>query len=102
MKRFRKTALFVFLALPASCVGTEYTEAGARVQAIQVGQTNNCTYLGPVSAFGAVIEGGLETALIRARNDVAAYGGNRIALISATTDSGSYAHGRVQAEAYKC
>lgn len=83
-------------------MGPEYTEEGIQVQTIQVGQTNGCAYLGPVSGFGAVIDGGLSAALISVKNETAARGGNRLAVISSSTDPGPYAHGRVQGEAYRC
>ena len=73
-----------------------------KVRTASVDQVNLCKYLGPVSTFGANLEGGMSAAMKKARNNTANLGGTHMVIISSSTTYNGYTHGRVEAEAYQC
>lgn len=65
-------------------------------------QVASCRFLGPVSAFGSYLEGGMSAAMSKARQQVVQRGGTHMVIVSATNTYNGYTHGQVEAEAYGC
>ena len=102
-RRSTLIAVLTMLVLSA-CVQVD-PEIAARANTVRTAsseQVAECRFLGPVSTFGAAIEGGMSAAMTKARQGVAAVGGTHIVIVAANTTYNGYTHGQVQAEAYAC
>lgn len=89
--------------LLAGCLQSEPDNPNAmKVRTASVGQVSSCEFMGPVSTFGAALEGGMSAAVRKARNAVANLGGTHMVLVNTSTTYNGYTHGQVEAEAYRC
>ena len=89
--------------LLAGCLqGTPDNPNAVKIRTASVEQVVSCSFLGPISTFGAALEGGMSAAMRKARNNTANLGGTHMVIVDASTTYNGYTHGVVQAEAYQC
>jgi hypothetical protein len=104
MTRYMKIIAILPALIVGGCVQVD-PEIAARANYVRTAsseQVATCKFLGPVSTFGAALEGGMSAAMTKARQGVAAAGGTHMVVVTANTTYNGYTHGQVQAEAYAC
>ena len=90
------------VVLLSGCAQQELHPNVDKIRTASIGQVSSCEFLGPVSSFGAYIEGGMGAAMRKARNVTATRGGTHMVVVDASTTYNGYTHGQVEAEAYSC
>jgi len=94
--------LLLFAIIITGCGATKLTQNGSMVREIEADYSTNCEFLGVIEtteAMGWTAASQDHGALNKARNEVAARGGNAM-VISSTSASGI--NSQVQVDGYRC
>lgn len=101
----RMIAASIIATALAGCASVQLSPEARQVRTITpaVATMEKCKFLSITSARGVALEGGMQAAQIKIRNQVASMGGNAMVITARDLEqSGQFTHGNVEAEAYRC
>lgn len=100
-----KSLAILIALLLSGCAFVKLSPEARQVRVISpsVAAATGCQFLGMNSARGVAIEGGMQAAQVKIRNQVAAAGGNAMVITDRNLEQmGQSTHGNITVDAYRC